>query len=304
MHITVGIFGNHEAALEMAKKLGKKGTENDLSIYNHASSEGVFTYVCSNSDKLQPLLQAMSMADLPVLIVKELTKEVGEVIIALDEMNFETGFILADDSVRNQIEYMIKGMSLEKFMFTDESNLRPELIKYHPKLSGEEPMVPIDNYFNVKSVGTVILGFVKSGALKKYDKLMVEPLGKEVMIKGIQSQDRDLETTEPGMRVGLNLKGVEAEELKRGYVICKSMKKASEIKLKIKKNKFFKQELKPGFQLTVCSGLQTISCNIESIEGDIIKLKAVSPIAYKDGQRLLLASQNEILPRIIGSGFL
>ncbi len=304
MHITIGIFGSHEASLELAKKLGKSGTENDIAIFNHSSSEGVFTYVCHNSDKLQPLLQAMNMADVPVLVATELTREVGEQIIALDEMGFEKGFIIADDSARSQLEQAIKGTSLEKFQFTDETSLRSELIKLQPKPAGSEPLVPIDNYFNVKSVGTVILGLVKSGTLKKYDKLLVEPLGKEVMIKGIQSQDKDLETTEPGMRVGLNLKGIEADELKRGYVICRTMKKATEFRIRLKKSKFFRQELKPGFQVAVCAGLQFIACSIESIDQDVLHLRLVSPIAFQAGQKILLASQNEILPRIIGSGII
>lgn len=304
MHITIGIFGSHEAALDMAKKLGKSGTENDIAIFNHSSSEGVFTYVCHNSDKLQPLLQAMNMADVPVLVATELTREVGEQIIALDEMGFEKGFIVAGDSARSQLENMIKGTCLEKFQFTDETSLRSELIKLQPKPAGSEPLVPIDNYFNVKSVGTVILGLVKSGTVKKYDKLIIEPIGKEVMIKGIQSQDNDLEQSEPGMRVGLNLKGIEADEIKRGFVLCKSMKKTQQFSLHLKKSKFFKQELKPGFQVAVCAGLQFIACSIESIDGEVLNLKAVSPVAYQAGQKIILASQNEILPRIIGSGMI
>ena len=77
MHITIGVFGDQE----LAKKLGKKGTTNDIAIYNHGSSEGVFTYVCPNSDKIQPLLQALNMIDLPVIVVNNLTKEIGEAII-------------------------------------------------------------------------------------------------------------------------------------------------------------------------------------------------------------------------------
>jgi selenocysteine-specific translation elongation factor len=226
----------------------------------------------------------------------------GEQIIAMDEIGFESGFIIASDNCKYQLEQAIKGTSLEKFQFVDENSLRTELIKLHPKPAGNEPLVPIDNYFNVKSVGTVILGLVKSGTIKKYDKLLIEPLGKEVLVKGIQSQDRDLEQTEPGMRVGLNLKGVEAEELRRGYVICKEMKKSSKIEMNIKKSKFFKQEIKPGFQVAVCAGLQVISCIIESIENDSIKLNLISPLAYSENQRAMLIMQGETLPRIIGSG--
>jgi selenocysteine-specific translation elongation factor len=292
MHITVGIFGD----MELAKRLGKKGTENDIAIFNHASSEGVFTYVCPNSDKVQSLLQSIAMVDVPVIVAKELTKEIGEMIIAVDEFAFDKGFIIGN---RDALGPMIKGTSLEKFIFTTEEELREQLKQITIQRSSEL-VVPIDNYFNVKSVGTVILGIMKSGTIKKYDKVMIEPLGKEATVKGIQSQDKDFEETQPGMRVGLNLKDVDADELRRGYVICKSMKKSDKLTTDFKRNKFFKGELKQGMPVFVACGLQVVAAHIEDVDGMTIKL--LSPIAYKD--RVIIASQNDTLPRIIGSGII
>jgi selenocysteine-specific translation elongation factor len=298
MHLTVGIFND----IELAKKLAKAGTTNDIAIFNHASSEGVFTYVCPNSTKIQPLLQALNMIDVPVLAVKELTKEIGEVIIALDEMNFEKGFIVADDGVKSSLASFLKGTTLERFKYVSENELRTELMKTEIKRNTQDLVIPIDNYFNVKGIGTVILGIIRSGIIKKYDKVLIEPLGKEVMIKGIQSQDRDLETADAGMRVGLNLKGIETDEVRRGFVICKNMKKSSDFKIKLRKSKFFKQELKQGMQVCLSVGLQAMTCAIESMEGDTMKLKSVQPIAYMENQKFILASMGDALPRIIGSG--
>ena len=153
MHLTIGIYGN----IELARKLGKKGTENDIAIFNHGSSEGVFTYICPNSEKIQPLLQTLHMIDLPVLVVKELTKEIGEMLLAIDEMDFETGFIITDLDLSS----LIKGTSLERFKKIEENQLREELSKVIIERKEESLILPIDNYFNVKSVGTVILGIMK-----------------------------------------------------------------------------------------------------------------------------------------------
>src|SRR4030042_392970 len=215
MHLTVGIFGDQE----LAKKLGKKGTANDIEIYNHASSEGVFIYVCPNSEKVQSLLQVLNMIDIPVLVANNLTKEIGEMIIGIDEMKFGKSFIIT--SMKYELLKRIKDTSLEKFEFIDEENLRQALLKLKIERQYDYPIMPIDNYFLVKSVGTIVLTIIKSGRIKKYDKLFVEPIGKEVMIKGIQSQDNDIEEAEAGMRVGLNLKGIESDEIKRGFVVCR-----------------------------------------------------------------------------------
>ncbi|MBI5332146.1 MAG: hypothetical protein HZB65_01090 [Candidatus Aenigmarchaeota archaeon] len=296
MHLTIGIYGN----IELASKLGKKGTMNDIAIFNHGSSEGVFTYVCPDSEKIQPLLQTLHMIDLPVLVVKELTKEIGEMLLAIDEMDFEKGFIITDLDLSS----LIKGTSLERFRKIEENQLREELSKVIIERKEDSLVLPIDNYFNVKSVGTVILSIMRSGSIKKYDKVMIEPLGKEVVVKGIQSQDKDIEQADAGMRIGLSLKGVEIDELKRGFVICKNMKKSNAIKIRFRKNKFFRQDIKQGMPVFVSIGLQAMSSIIEDIKDNEITIKTNQPVAYRDSEKCILASQSEQLPRIIGSGII
>ena len=294
MHLTIGVFGDQE----LAKRLGKKGTTNDIAIYNHGSSDGVLSYVCPNSEKIQPLLQVLSMIDVPVVVIRTITKEVGEIVIGIDEMNFERGFIITD--MKDEVQQFVKNTSLEKFEIVEEKELRQKLLETKIQRY-DNVLVPIDNYFNVKGIGTVILGIVKGGKVSLHDKLMLEPLGREVVVKGIQSQDKDIKETESGMRVGLNLKGVEADDIRRGFVLCNSIEKSNEIKIKFNKSKFFKQELKQGMPVFLSVGLQAVTFNIESV-GDEMILKSNQLISYIKNQKCLLASQNEILPRIIGSG--
>jgi len=298
MHLTVGIFGNQD----LAKKLGKKDTINDIAIYSHSSSDGVFTYICPNSEKIQSLLQVLNMIDVPVLVIDNLTKEIGEMIVGINEMNFEKGFIVTD--IRDAIQPLIKNTCLEKFEIIGENDLWPKLLSFNIELHDDFLMIPIDNYFNVKGIGTIILGIIKSGKVNLHDKLIVEPLGKEVIAKGIQSQDKGIEEAGSGMRIGLNIKGVEVEELKRGFVIVKDkVEKSSEITIKFNRNRFFKQEIKQGINVLLSVGLQVISCTVESARSEL-KLKSNQKIAYRKNQRCIVASPNEILPRIIGNGII
>jgi len=298
MHLTVGIFGNQD----LAKKLGKKDTINDIAIYSHSSSGGVFTYICPNSEKIQSLLQVLNMIDVPVLIIDNLTKEIGEMIVGINEMNFKKGFIVTD--IRDAIRPLIKNTCLEKFEIIGDNDLWPKLLSFNIERHDDFLMIPIDNYFNVKGVGTVILGIIKSGKISLHEKLIVEPIGKEVIAKGIQSQDKDIEEAGSGMRIGLNIKGVEVEELKRGFVIVKDkVEKSSEITIEFKRNRFFKQEIKQGIPALLSVGLQVVSCTIEST-GSELKLKSDQKIAYRKNQRCIVASQNDIMPRIIGNGII
>ena len=310
MHVTVGVVGTQERCHAIAASLAKRGTANDIAIYNHGSSEGVYTYVCTNTEpgkpqKVQPLLQALAMVDFPVLAISALTKDVGEVIVAVDEMRFARGFIVADAATADALRPMIRGTSLEGFEFVGEDALQQKIAEAKPERDESGPaVVPVDNYFNVKGVGTVVLGIVKSGKLKLHDKLVVEPAGTEVSVKGIQSQDKDLEESAAGMRIGLNLKGVEAEELKRGYVVCApgAMLKSAELKLKFAQSRFSKHELKQGTRVMLAAGLQIVSCVVVSFADGELALKADGSVAYTKAQRFIIASQNETMPRIIGSG--
>jgi selenocysteine-specific translation elongation factor len=240
------------------------------------------------------------MIDIPVLVVKELTKEIGEIIIGIDQMDFAKGFIITH--MRDAIKQFIKGTSLERFEMIDEAELWPKLLETKIDRNDDFLLAPVDNFFTVKGIGTVILSVIKGGKVSLHDKLMVEPLGKEVIVKGIQVNDRDMEEADAGTRVGLNLKGVESDEMKRGYVLCKvGVEKSNDIMISFKKSKFFRQEVAAGMQAFVSVGLQTISCKVESV-GDTMKIKSSQIIVFRKGQKCIIASQNEILPRIIGSG--
>jgi selenocysteine-specific translation elongation factor len=298
MHVTIGIFGDYD----LAKKLGKKDTINDIAIYSHNSSEGIFTYIHPNSEKIQPLLQVLNMIDLPVLVINSLTKEIGEMIVGINEMNFDKGFIIT--GIKDEIQSLIKNTSLEKFEIIEENALWLKILQSKIERRDDFLMIPIDNYFNVNGVGTVILGIVKNGKIKLYDKLIVEPLGKEVIVKGIQSNDKDIEEASAGMRIGLNTKGIEVEELKRGFFLVKDkVEKSSEITIKFSKNIFSKQEIKQGTPVLLSVDLQVVSCIVESI-GNELKLMSNQKIAYRKNQHCIIASQNDILPRIIGSGII
>lgn len=309
MHVTVGIFGTREDCNTLASSLGKKGTTNDIAIYNHASSEGVITYVCPNSEngKIQPVLEAMNMSDIVVIVVNTLDKETGEMIIAASEMEFDKGFFMAGPGLEESVKSLVKNSPLESFVFVeDDKELRAKIIEAANNIQrADTPLVfPIDNSFKVKGVGTIVLGVVKSGIVKKHDVLRIEPLGKDVIVKGIQSQDKHIEEAFSGMRLGLNLKGIEPDEIKRGFVIStpNSVKTSSEIKLSFKKNSFFKQEIKEGINVLLSVGLQTISCSVKSVSNNELIISTSRPIAYTNKQRCIIASQTDIMPRIVGSG--
>jgi selenocysteine-specific translation elongation factor len=297
-HLTIGVFGDKD----FAKKLGKQGNVNDIAMYNHADSEHVYTYIVPSSvdNKIQTLLQCMNMIDVPFIVADVITKELGEQIIALDAFSFDKGFIISkSEDLRN----IIKGTTLEKYEWiADERELAEKLKTLQSTALTDDTWIPVDNYFNVKSVGTVVLCVVKGGSVKKHDKLKMEPAGKEVLVKSLQSQDKDIDEAGLGVRLGLSLKGIEAEEIKRGYVLCKDAKVSKNVNIEFSKSKFNKEAVEAGMQIFLSAGLQFVVGKIEKIEAASISILLEQPIAYFPGQKCLIASTKQAMPRIIGSG--
>ena len=74
---------------------------------------------------------------------------------------------------------------------------------------------PVDSHFNVKGVGTVILGSVIDGYFRKHDKMTVFPIKREVILKSIQKHDLDADDGVKGDHVGLALRGIESLKTKQ-----------------------------------------------------------------------------------------
>lgn len=78
----------------------------------------------------------------------------------------------------------------------------------------------IDQVLSISGAGCVVRGSSLSGEVKKGDKLLVYDLNQEVTIKAIKIHSDFTNSALPSHRVALNLAGVNANELKRGYLIA------------------------------------------------------------------------------------
>ena len=249
-------------------------------------------FVVPAGEKIQSLLQSIALVDVPVVVIKEITPEIGEVLIALDMFSFETGFIISNVNIAP----LIKGTSLEKYRLTSKEELREGLMKINIHRKDSPVRVPIDNYFDVRNVGFIVLGIIRSGSVKKYDKLFIEPLGKEILIKSIQSNDKNIEEAEKGTRVGLNIKGVASEEMKRGYVVCDSMEKKKTIKTSFEKSKFSKEIIKSGDQINVLSGLLFSTGTVKNITHNSIEIEFLREIPYDESMVFVFVQPKIIFP--------
>lgn len=290
---------------DIASEFGKKGTETDLTLFDRKEFDIIKTWVAPSGfpDKIQPLFQAINLAEYVILYVDKLDKFTGEQIIALDSLKKEKGILSHTFDVdESKLYAMIKGTVVEKYAKVDQDKIKEEMDKLEPiSTDGPSEMV-IDHCFDVKGVGTVILGKVTNGKIKQYDNLKLYPAGIDVLIKSIQMHDDPVTESVCPARVGLAVKGAKPDEVSRGDVISveDAVDVKPEIELDFTKNSYFKGDIAENQGCLVSIGLQIKAAKFISIIP--LKLKFEKPIVCKSGDMAIILKPESTTIRILGSG--
>ena len=284
---------------------GKKGTTTDLTLYDKKDSGIIRTWVVPNGfpEKIQPLLQAINIAEYVIFYVASFDRYVGEQIIALDMLGKSDGIISHSYEVdENQFNSMIKGTVLKNYKRVDSANIKHELSSFDPITNDGPVQIVIDHCFDVKGGGTVVLGKVLQGIVKQYDKLKHLPSDSEVMIKSIQMHDDDMKEAVCPARVGLSLKGIKPDEIQRGDILTTddSLEVKTELLITFNQSPYYKEKISDNQMCLLNIGLQIKAAKISSISP--FKLTLEKPICCKKNDTCLLIKPESTTVRIIGSG--
>ena len=110
----------------------------------------------------------------------------------------------------------INGTGLDK--------LKKALLKEASKIPGKDESsnvyLPIDRVFTMSGFGTVITGTLVSGTLETGSQMLIYPDKNEARIRSIQVHNEKVEAAYPGERTGVNLAGIDKEDIERGDVLA------------------------------------------------------------------------------------
>jgi selenocysteine-specific translation elongation factor len=290
---------------DIASEFGKKGTESDLTLYDRKESDVIKTWVIPNGfpEKIQPLFQAINLAEYVIFHVDKLDKFTGEQIIALDSLKKEKGILSHTFDVdESKLNLMIKGTVVENYVQVEQDKIKEEMDKLKPISNDSPSEMVIDHCFDVKGVGTVILGKVTNGTIKQYDNLKLYPHNIDVLIKSIQMHDDPVPESVCPARVGLAVKGAKPDEVGRGDVISveDAVDVKTEIELDFEKSPFYKNEITENQGCLVNIGLQTKAAKFSSITP--LKLIFEKPVVCKKNDIAVILKPESTTIRILGSG--
>ncbi len=301
---------------ELASKLGKKGSETDMTLYNLKKEDKSLTVASPTKypEKLPPLLYSLYLGEEVFMVIDKLDRTIGEMMVACQVMGKEKGMIILDNYITpDQIKPLIKDTVLENWEMVegmpDPNIMREELMEREPVVREGPTRVSVDQSFPVKGLGTVSLGLVDQGIVKKHQNLMVLPGGKKSIVRSIQVHDNDVNDAGSGSRVGLVLKNVEPDDVRRGSVLAEEgvLKVADSLKLKVKVSPFWRNVLKDGMAIHMSSGMQFNACTI-SMSGELkageegeVTVKLDNPFVYDTSDKMALSWLESTGPRVIGS---
>jgi len=186
-----------------------------------------------------------------------------------------------------------------------------------PKRDVDKPfLMPIEDVFSITGRGTVATGRVETGIVHVGDPVEIIGLGAEKLtstITGVEMFRKLLDQGEAGDNVGLLLRGIDKDQIKRGMVICKpgSVTPHSEFKASVyilKKEEGgrhtpFHNKYRPQFYIRTLdvTGEITLPEGTEMVmPGDNleIKVKLINPVACSEGLRFAIREGG----RTVGSG--
>lgn len=274
----------------MGKELGKKGTSSDITLHNLVRDGQVLTTVEPTQfpDKFPPLLYSIALADRVILVVAALDRAFAESVATLDLFDTPVSIYLRGAG-EAEVRRVLKGSRFESAPLAelDMPHLRDELLAWGPSPAADGPVsVRLDHAFPVKGVGTVALGFVQRGTLHAHDRLRLWPSPREVEVRSIQSQDIDIREAVRGTRVGVALKGVDADEISRGQILAPASGHTVGDRFALRErqsSRYYRGRVEKGAQLQLLLGLQLVPARLDSVTPDRLEISTDRPLVADTG---------------------
>ena len=229
----------------------------------------------------------------------------------LDQYEFE------DDTpiIRGSALGALNGVAKWEEKVMELMNAVDEWIQEPPRDLDKPFLMPVEDVFSITGRGTVATGRIETGRVKVGDEVELLGLGedKKSVVTGVEMFRKILDEGEAGDNVGLLLRGIDKNEIKRGMVLChpgqiKPFKKFKASIYVLKKEEGgrhtpFGNKYRPQFYLRTmdCTGEISLPEGVEMVmPGDNVEItvELIYAVALNKGLRFAIREGG----RTVGSG--
>jgi selenocysteine-specific elongation factor len=193
---------------------------------------------------IKNMLAGVGAIDLALLIVaadESVMPQTREHLAILDILQITKGLVvitktdLVDEEmvelVKAEVEDTLEGTSFEGCPMVGVSsytgdgmdNLKATLDSILDETDAKKdlgrPRLPIDRCFTISGFGTVVTGTLIDGTLTVGQEIELAGSGQRARVRGLQSHKTKVESTDPGVRLAVNLSGLSKDEVERGEIL-------------------------------------------------------------------------------------
>jgi selenocysteine-specific elongation factor len=170
--------------------------------------------------------------------------------------------------------------------------------------------MPIDRVWTKSGIGTIVTGTAWSGEVRKGDELILEPGGRSVRVREVQSFEHSLEAAGAGMRTALALHGVRVSEVDSGMQLLTPgvLEASNMINAFVEVSRLAGGAIKSRQRLRFHHAASEILARAVILEGEAIspssggyvQLRLESPAVARRGDRFILRTYSP--QHVVGGG--
>lgn len=335
----VGLRSSGKTSL--VKKLQQRTeleTEN-VNVYSYKAGDALvyLSDTVYEISKPKPTLVAVNQADACLICVSAidpLGQNFGELVLLLKFSGVKDAVVAitkTDSADPDQIESLKSKLSavlsqagisnsefFETSTITDTGflELREALAQLTPKSRDRTALakMTMDSAREIKSGLTTVTGVLDRGSIKKYDKVVIMPWGKEFIVQELQVYGEIVEKVDAGNRCSASFKGLYPWDVQIGDLVAAEgfLHKAKSINIELEVTPFFKDDLKPDAEVEVNIGTQTLTATVKALSKDKLSsgekgqiiVESKLPFAYELGQSCIVINPNAHWRsiKVVGSG--
>lgn len=142
-----------------------------------------------------------------------------------------------------------------------------------PRSDLGRPRLPIDRVFTMSGFGTVVTGTLVDGTLSVGDEVEVVPRGRLARIRGLQRHNQSVQNASPGMRVAVNLTGIDKSDVARGDVLAspQTLPSTRRVDAQIRVLESSPRPLRHGAEVLLHTGTAEVGCRVIVLAGDAVE---------------------------------
>ena len=308
----------------LAKKIAKKGDVRDIESYVYKEErDGEFKIISllrplKHPEKIRPLLSVLNVAKAGIIEISKIDSATGEICVSFGCAGINNGLVIINSQDGDwidpdQVRIILEQSGLRNWKLyehvPDEHIIREDLFSLMEKKETDDSslILPVDQFFNVKGVGLVAIGYVQSGIVSKHDTIQVLPADENGIVRSLQVMDDDVENAISGDRVGLAIRNLREEALHRGCMIVHAesnvLVKNLSSTFTIDKAPFQKRILQVGDVIHAAVDMQFVVGRIKIIDQENVTVDWDIPLwTRKNNPPKIIITQLDATPmRIIGT---